>query len=191
MRAYNAGIEIVQDIIDCTGNFLTFPDIIQKFGNCITWLEYYQIQLAFHPQWKRELQMSPRDNCYVLSNYELLLEKDKWSQVVYNALIWNDSDPHIEKKCDRWNRYLGTEIDYSLFLNYFANITKFTISTKLRDFQFRLLHCNIFLNDTLYRWKKVTSTKCYFCHSANETLPHFFTDCIYVQKIWDDLQRYI
>lgn len=191
IRAYQAGMTVVKDIVDERGNFYTYDRIKTIFGDCITWLEYHQIQLAFHPQWKRELRLSPREQCYVLTNFELLKEKDNWSRFVYDNLVTDDSNDTVEKKCDRWNRYLNSHITYSRFLKAFEDIIKCTISTKLRDFQYRLLHCNIFLNDILYKWKKVEHNRCYYCNAAPETLIHFFIACPKTDKLWMDLKHFI
>lgn len=121
-KAYLAGIIYVNDVVDAHGHFYPYNDIITRFGNCITWLEYYQIQIAFHPQWKRELKLSPRDNCYILTKFELLHEKDKWSSFVYGELVYDDSNLSIERKCERWNTYLNINLSYPNFLKAFSNI---------------------------------------------------------------------
>lgn len=189
-RAYEAGIVKVRDIVSTDKRFYTFQELIQRYGHCMTWLEYQQILCSIHPQWKREIAHGLGDST-PMGTFARLQEHSKWSSIVYNALIDRDCDILLETKRARWSRYLSQEIDPVFFGRCFRDITKTTIATQLRDFQYRLLHCIIFLNDRLYLWKLVDSELCTLCKTAKESYIHFFWECRYARMAWTSFKDYI
>ena len=79
---------------------------------------------------------------------------------------------------NNWNKLFETELSVVRFEKAYVNISKITISTKLRDFQFRLLHKCIPSNRELHRWKIKTSSK-------------WLYTCGIVQDMWGKLFDYI
>ena len=71
------------------------------------------------------------------------------------------------------------------------SIRKITNITKLRSFQYRLLHNKIFCNNVLYHWKKVASQKCDFCDVLKQTPYHLFISCRHAAEIWEQLAEYL
>lgn len=190
-RAYRAGILRVGHIVNCRGEFMSYDELINQFGGCITWLEYLQIQSAFHPEWLRLIRLGPINFQATLTKFQRLTQNNKWSGLVYDQLIEVDGDMKVLSKCERWSRYLEVDITYAHFRKSFENVLRTTLSTKLRDFQFRLLHCIIFLNDKLFQWKKVDSPLCTFCNKHKENYMHLFINCEKVKPIWQQLKTYI
>ena len=64
-----------------------------------------------------------------------------------------------------------------------------TIDTKLREFQFKILHNIVITNSKLFKMTppKVGSAKCTFCESEEETMLHLFCRCHYVDLFWEGL----
>ena len=91
---------------------------------------------------------------------------------------------------NNWNKLFETELSVARFEKAYVNISKITISTKLRDFQFRLLHKPIPLNRELHRWKIKTSSKCELCNMEDNIL-HMLYTCGIVQDMWGKLFDYI
>ena len=60
-----------------------------------------------------------------------------------------------------------------------------TKSTKLREFQFKLLHRRIPTNDFLARIRVKESTKCSFCNEEPESLHHLLWSCLKTKFFWD------
>ena len=69
----------------------------------------------------------------------------------------------------------------------FIHLYKITNVTKLRNFQYRLLHNKIFCNNILYHWKKVASQKCDWCTCAKQDVIHLLHSCDKAMSIWQDL----
>ena len=66
----------------------------------------------------------------------------------------------------------------------FQAFFKCTKSTKLRDFQFRLLHNIVITNCQLFKWKKRDDDLCTFCKKDNESIIHLLLRCEVSKAIW-------
>ena len=66
---------------------------------------------------------------------------------------------------------------------------KVSIDTNLHVFQYTILNSILFLNKSLFKFKKVPSPLYSFCKSANETLLHFF--CNIAKRLWNELQYFV
>ena len=67
-----------------------------------------------------------------------------------------------------------------------------TRSTKLRDFQFRLIHMTLTTNkEAFHYFKKVPSDRCTFCKTSQENIHHILLYCKVTKTIWNNLQAFI
>ena len=73
----------------------------------------------------------------------------------------------------------------------FSKLYKCTISTKLWDYQYRLLTHSIVTNRQLFRLKIRNDNLCTFCNLTKETVLHILCTCKCVTSIWDELEQYI
>ena len=65
-------------------------------------------------------------------------------------------------------------------------------STKLRDFQFRLIHMSLVTNkEAFHYFKKVPSDRCTFCKHNQEDIHHILLHCRYSKSLWDDLNHFL
>ena len=63
-------------------------------------------------------------------------------------------------------------------------IFAYTILTKLRSFQYRILCWGLVTNRDLKRYKIVQDDLCTFCMEHPETIVHLFCECDKVQPLW-------
>ena len=66
-----------------------------------------------------------------------------------------------------------------------------TKSTKLRDFQYRVLHSTLVTNDKLSMWGIINDESCSFCHNAPETIIHLLIECETSKKLWSEVTGYL
>ena len=64
---------------------------------------------------------------------------------------------------------------------------KITLNTKLREFQYKVLHRICYTNIMLFKFGLAVSPLCYFCNKELETLEHFFFYCSKVSTFWNEL----
>ena len=69
------------------------------------------------------------------------------------------------------------------FLNLFNTMYSCTKSTKLRDFEYRVLHSALVTDDKLSMWGIINDESCSFCHNAPETIIHLLIECETSKKL--------
>ena len=65
-----------------------------------------------------------------------------------------------------------------------------TLDTNLRMFQYKLLNNVLYLNNMLFRFKKVDSPLCSYCNEEEETPLHLFHSCLKTKQLWNRLRQY-
>ena len=68
---------------------------------------------------------------------------------------------------------------------------KCTKETKLREFQFKLLHRRIATNDYLCKIGLKQSDLCTFCGEETENLTHLFLRCKYSKSFWEEFSQWL
>ena len=123
----------------------------------------------------------------IVGVYETIVQKllstKKVPKDVYNLLVGS----HIpEKKYTYWNSNVPVpaSIDWKRVqnTNYFC-----TIDTKLRSFNFMILHKAIALNTFLFRIKRKDSQNGSLCGEEEEQMVHLFCECEKVVPLWQTL----
>ena len=66
-----------------------------------------------------------------------------------------------------------------------------TINRFQRNFQYKILHNVLYLNNTLFTFGKIKAPLCSFFHSYDETIEHIFLDCLCVKQLWNHLRVFI
>ena len=66
-----------------------------------------------------------------------------------------------------------------------------TKETKLREFQFKLLHRRIATNDFLHKIGLKPNESCTFCGETTENLIHLFWKCKHTWIFWEETHRWI
>ena len=59
-----------------------------------------------------------------------------------------------------------------------------TVDTNLRIFQYKILNNVLYLNENVFRFKKISYPLCSFYQSENETPIHLFHGCIKTNLLW-------
>ena len=66
-----------------------------------------------------------------------------------------------------------------------------TLDTNLRMFQYKLLNNVLYLNNVLFRFKKVDSPLCSYYNEEEETPLHLFHhSCLKTKQLWNKLRQY-
>ena len=118
-----------------------------------------------------------------------LMEKDKWTNVVYSKLI--SVNVGLNNIIAVSNKTLGIEIEIDQARAIAILINKTIDIPKYRSFQYRLIHNAILLNDRLKHYNIVESNKCTNCGEEKETIRHFFYECVKMKRLLIKLQKYL
>ena len=66
---------------------------------------------------------------------------------------------------------------------------KSSLSTKLRYFQFKILHRYLAVNKLLFQMGIKDSDLCTFCDNITEDIPHLFWECPEIRVFWEHVQN--
>ena len=113
-------------------------------------------------------------------------------------LITERKEP-VQFLARRLNDYNNTMLQSCKYVNLtarelnvcFQTIKCFTHVTKLKNFQYRLLHNAIHANDNIYHWKVVDSQLCNICLKQKQTVPHLFFECSVAKAIWKQFIQFL
>ena len=179
-RPYMNGVVTIGDLWS-DGAYLTYEEVIQKYGNICTWLDYYALINAIPRRWQELLQKNPPDWSGHPELYEALRGTENVTKEVYDILI--DDDSSILKYKDKWRNY-SIFVEDEEYKAAFASILSCTKITKYRYFQYRLLLHKIYTNDTLHKWNKISNPLCCLCKTQRETPVHALYECEVILDVW-------
>ena len=186
-KAIQAGLILVEHIWDeDSANWYPYDYICRKYDSCITWLDYRTLTEAIPKYWKFLLKT---DEC--VDGTELIrdiIEKKTFTQLVYRKILTNNCA--LSASANKWVKLLQEIFDYDTHKMAFTNLYRITNITKLRNFQYRLLHNKIFCNNILYHWKIVTTQECDFCDEKQDII-HLLFKCEYANRLWKAIERYL
>ena len=186
---YEAGIVNIKDLCRNDGTIMKQEEIERLFDIKVNFLTYAGLINAIPKTWKTimknlTLTDTPR------STFNNVITAPSPSGWIYTNLVDNKVKfPEVARK--KWSETLNTEISREEFLDYFITINKTTIYTKLRNFQFRLLHGILVTNIDRHKWGKLETDLCTFCQSEKESIVHILWQCNIVKLLWFRVIRWI
>ena len=174
-------------VINSLNEFLTYNELITKFGNVLTFIEYYGIISAIPRTWKQIFVNNiPTHEQNRLTFYEMFQNKIRSTSGIYNYII--ESPYLVNDNKVKWEIILQKPMDNKFFCTLFERIKYITLCGKLRSFQYRLLNHAILTNKRLFKMKQVDTEKCTFCELETETITHHLWECQTAQHIWQNVK---
>ena len=172
------------------GKLMTRDEIATRWPQ-LTWLEAQGLINAIPDHWKTIMADCRAANAGTdpdIGLYDKLLTAPKPTKTLYMRLTANCCA--FYDSLNRWNEVLSESIAHERYEKAFVNLQKVTNCTKLRDFQYRLLHKKLPSNRELYRWGIKSSDICTFCEEV-DSITHLLFHCNYVKTLWCKLEEYL
>ena len=156
----------------------------------------FSLFCAIPEEWRRLLKTNENaallHDCFVdLDTFSLHLggkrvdvEKIQSKQLYETFSSKISSNPTSMKKYKEMFNTKTFELDWE---RIFSLPFKITLNTKLREFQYKVLHRICYTNIMLFKFGLAVSPLCYFCNKELETLEHFFFYCSKVSTFWNEL----
>ena len=184
------GVKFICDLIDENGDFLPLEDFKNTFSVHTNFLEYSGVLRAIKSSFKDILiEHSHLNFPFLPFNLEVLLKDKKGSQRIYHVLVLSKQ---VKRKfIDKWNVKLNTNLDSSKWSLIFNIPYSCTVDTKLRWFQFRLIHRILGTNSFLFKINKTDTNLCTFCKKEEETIFHLFCSCTHTISFWSSVFSWI
>ena len=111
----------------------------------------------------------------------IILLKDVPSRKVYELLITDLQQSYTLRIKDGHSDFAFSKKEIT---NIFLRPRTTTLLTKVREFQYKLLHGAIYTKEKLLKFGFVENNQCSFCKQMVETYKHLFWDCVHVKPLW-------
>ena len=184
---YEKNVIQIKDLLNSSKQFYSFVEFQNTYNSNLNFVQYFGMIQAIPREYKQHLG---EKHDKIMFKIDEIASKEKVSQYVYGELICKQCifpEKAYQKLCANVNIVVPKET----FLEAFDIAHKSTLSTKLRDFQFRLLHNIVVTNLDLKKWGIKQSDKCTFCSDHTETITHLLIECKFSQEIWNHVYSQI
>ena len=182
---HEMGIQPISDLLDDTFNYLSFETFQTKYSLRCHFLDYYSLIHAIPLTVKRSVQKGESIASTQADMLNQLISCNKVCKMVHGLCV--DKLFTTPKAEVRWATLFS---DMNLNWNEIYRIPMLSSHlTKLRYFQFRILHRIIGTNDYLFKIGYIDSNMCCFCNKECEDIPHLFWSCKITTQFWMDVQR--
>jgi hypothetical protein len=186
------GINIIHDIINNQGTFLTVREIEEKYDLKVDFLKYNSLKDAIPKLWREELKTTKIDINAITADEPAGIRINKQHvpvQLITNKTIYWEliEKIHVEPVTkDKWVRLFElNEENWGMIFD----VAKIVRDTKIRTFQYKLLFNLIPCNLYLYNIGRSNTYKCLSCNLI-DNITHYFYDCEDTLNFWASFQSW-
>ncbi len=178
------GINYVHELYNrVTARLMTWTEMKTKTGLTErSVLQWYGLLSSMPKKWKR-LSVAELDDVtqgfYMVEHNIKRMIHQVTSKQIYANFIGNIKVTMTNQVY--FNQKYGVQNEWEEVYN---RIYDTTIESKLRSFQFKIVHNILFTNSRLYNAGLVNSELCSFCKEQRETVYHLFHGCPVVTTVW-------
>ncbi|XP_077863933.1 uncharacterized protein LOC144348547 [Saccoglossus kowalevskii] len=180
----NAGLMYVKQMYKDNGQKQTWNYIQNKGVPSSSILRWFGLVNAIPKVQIVNTQVNHVEDINLIFGDESLKLRDCTTRNVYHKMI---NSIFIRPRTEIYFIHLF-EINIDCWEEFYQLPVKCTIDSKLRDFQFKILHKILVTNINLVKMKppRVENALCTFCQKEDETLVHLFCECSYVKFFWEN-----
>ena len=177
------GVEKIGDLLkEGKGEFLSHEEFENRFDINIPFTKFWGIIKAIPNNWKQAIKREEQGENYV-NKYEEDSKQNKAVKMLYGR--FNKNYDLCQDSWWKWKTKINLVADYEEFVRSIINISKITICTKLRSFQFKVLHSGLVTNVQLKYYGIKETNLCTQCNRNVESIQHMLFDCEMVKTLWD------
>ena len=186
------GLRFIADLCNHeTGRLLDRTSLCELFNIKMTYLCHLSLIRSLPAQVRASYSVHKTPHPIIPFKITLLAKKSNVSRLAYREFIRNTSKQiagsstptGLERK---WCRDVGVMREGTM-----RDIRLSTRNTYLQSFHYRIVSRIISTNTFLFRIGKSDNPLCSFCQSFNETLLHFFWECVVVQDFIKQVSAYV
>ena len=182
------GVISVKDLLNDDGNLLSFREFSDKFSCKTNFLQYYQIISAIpnHLLLKaKQLQLFDKQfftskEHYFHLNDEVGINLEKAKSRIFYQLFNNTTHTNGHAGPTKWGQNLS--INNERWKMVFGLSRKICKETKLKEFQFKLIHRILATKKELFRYGFSTDDECYYC-GEKDSIDHTFIHCSFTKVL--------
>lgn len=176
-------VNFIKDLLDVDGKFYNYDGFQKKFQIAGDQTNYDNLIESIPRNWIETINnQSQINNSIPHPNIEFLLKKVKKSKCIYKII---SSRILLEPtNCQqKWETAFNEQnIPWK---EVYPLAFTCTLESRLRIFQYKILHRILGVNKLLFKIKKAESPLCSFCNLQEETLEHLFWECPEIKNFWE------
>ena len=180
------GINKIKHLINNEGNFKSAGDLSAEYSLTENVLRYQSIKACIKNEWKSILRENRDVNCYIDDTPCVIFGKKEipishlTSKIIYNHLVLEK----LEKS--KSNERLSQEFNLkdSHWKNIYNNLHSASVSNKVKELNFKILHGYVATNLYLYTIHVIESPRCNFCQLYRQSARHLFVECLETKNLW-------
>ena len=178
-------IYLIKDLMNGR-DFLTHEEFILRHNIPINYLNYSSIVRSIKSFINNIEPEETGRNIKYQPTLNVIMKNKKGASAIYQALLENKTKA---TGMEKWKKLL--DIDEDQWISNFSILKFTTRDTKLRWFQFRILHHILTTNRSVSKYIVNQSQLCTFCNNHSETIQHLFWHCEKVKTFWNELSTLI
>ena len=200
---FKKGIMSIQDLLDNTGQPMSYQEFTNEYSSKTNFLQYYQVISAI-PKYllakaksmsaiNKEIYSDSNPSLQLNETTNLYLNKIKTSD--FYRLLCTKTHKTVHSGPRRWSRDLS--LDEGMWEKIFTSLKTVFRETKLKEFQYKLIHRIGVTKKELYnRYGIKEEDECVYC-GEKDSIDHTFRDChfvkIFIQRVinWFNIENKI
>ena len=190
---FKKGILSIQDLLHNTGQPMTYQEFMNKYSCKTNFLQYYQVISAIPKHLLAKAKSTKPINKELYSDNNLSLQLNESITLYLNKIKTSDFYTLLCTKIhttghsgpQRWSKDLS--LDEDKWEKIFTSLKTVCRETKLKEFQYKLIHRIVVTKKELYRYGIKEDDECIYC-GEKDSINHTFRDCHFVKNF---IQRVI
>ena len=188
-RWAKAGAHYIKDLVNDDFTTINYREFREKYCSSVSFLEFYGVTSAIRSALK-SMKFKTQEGKDQEFSVQKLIAATKPTKLVYKILIRKTST-RPQKSQEKWVKDCGLEVVEDLSWRSIYLLPRLcTISTRIRNFQFKFLHRRIATNTFLFKVGISDTALCYLCKTDKETLIHLFWECSVMKTFWERVQGF-
>jgi hypothetical protein len=187
---YCVGVTYIGDILNKNGRFMSNNEIYKKYSVRLTNYYYMSLIDAIPSEWRKKIKSShlvpicPKEEAIFLT----LKNKSKPINLVKSKEIYwylNDKNKCTPTCIKSWNDKYDINFTDLEWKHIFSLPISITADTKLREFQFKIIHRAYATDSVVSNFDASVEKNCKICHKKNNII-HLFVECSKVDNLWKE-----
>ena len=183
---FDSNILTIRDLLNSNGQLLSLQEFNDKYDCNMNFLQFYQVTSAI-PKYLviKARNTEPLENeIYTRNNF--LFQLDDSTQLQLDTAKTRDFYGLLNRKIHtvhqtgpmNWNS--KTRLDENAWKKIFTSLKSICKETKLKEFQFKLIHRIVVTKKELHRYGIKTDDECLYC-GEKDSIDHTFLNCRFVK----------
>ena len=178
---FRKNVKYINDLVDETGNFLSFIQFQQKFNLTVSFIEYYGLISLIPAVWKSIISKQRSNLHYPIENILIKRIKadKKPSKLFYSLIVTAFVESPVASQ-NKWKEEIQ-EINIENWPFWYTLPKATTLDTKMQFFQYKILHRILVTNSKLLLYGINENDRCTFCDRFKESIIHLLWECVYTK----------